>query len=242
MALVFEYVKDLYTGAQPQICHEPNSSIYNYFIREERALDTHSGHVLGQYDSIAFIDEERHLTTKSVDRIGIKNFPGIGGIGFYRDAYSDDSRVVAPIHIQTRQLSAPVLQAITVEDNMLHIIIAPPDDITYDCYRVVVRQDAFAFEYIVYKTDYRVDPPTVTGTYQCYCIGYDESTGVVSEPSNEVELVVTVGNPDWKPYIPSIGDIERRVATIEDEIQNYPDEEIHEAIAAVLGGANNEAN
>lgn len=242
MALIFEYEKDLVTGAQPQICHEPNSSIYNYFIREERALDTHSEHVFGQYDNITFVDEERHLTTRAVDRIGIKNFPGIGGIGFYRDVYSDESHAVVPIHVSVQRLNAPVLKSVTVEDNMLHIIIAPPDDITYDCYRVVVRQDAFAFEYIVYKIDYRVDLPTVTGAYQCYCIGYDESTGVVSEPSNEVELILENGNPDWKPYIPSIGDIERRVATIEDEIQNYPDEEIHGAIAAVLGGANNEAN
>ena len=242
MSLIFEYEKDLDTGIQPQICHEPNSSIYNYFIREERALDTHSEHAFGQYDNVTFVDEERHLTTKAVDRIGVKNFPGIGGIGFYRDAYSDDSRVVAPIHVQTRQLSAPVLQSITVADNMLHIIIAPPDDITYDCYRVVVRQDAFAFEYIVYKTDYRVDLPTVTGAYQCYCIGYDESTGIVSEPSNEVELILENGNPDWKPYIPSIGDIERRVAYLESDTRSYPDEEIHKAIAAVLGGDNNEAN
>lgn len=242
MALIFEYEKDLVTGAQPQICHEPNSSIYNYFIREERALDTHSEHAFGQYDKVTFVDEERHLTTKAVDRIGVVNFPGIGGIGFYRDAYSDYSRVVAPIHVAAQRLSAPVLQSVTVEDNRLHIIIAPPDNVAYNCYRVVVRQGAFAFEYVVYKTDYPVDLPTVRGSYTCYCIGYDESTGAVSEPSNEVELVVTTGNPDWKPYIPSIGDIEQRVSTLEDEIKDYPDEEIHEAIAAVLGGDNNEAN
>ena len=242
MPLRFEYVRDLETGEQPYICHEPNSVIYNYFIREERALDTHSEHAFGQYDNVTFVDEERHLTTKAVDRIGVVNFPGIGGIGFYRDAYSDDSRVVAPIHVAAQHLRAPVLQSVTVEDNRLHIVIAPPDNIAYNCYRVIVRQDAFAFEYVVYKTDYHVDLPTVTGAYQCYCIGYDESTGVVSEPSNEVELVLETGNPDWKPYIPSIGDIERRVTYLESDTRSYPDEEIHEAIAAVLGGANNEAN
>lgn len=242
MALVFEYEKDLDTGAQPQICHEPDSIIYNYFIREERALDTHSEHTFGQYDNITFVDEARHLTTKAVDRIGVVNFPGIGGIGFYRDAYSDDSRVVAPIHVAVQRLSAPVLQSVTVEDGKLRIIITPPSNVNYNVYRLVARMDNLAVEYITYKTEYLVDLPPVKGAYTCYCIGYDESTGAVSDPSNEVELVITPGNPDWKPYIPSIGDIEQRVSTIENEIKDYPDYEVHEAIAAVLGGADNETN
>lgn len=242
MALVFEYEKDLDTGAQPQICHEPDSIIYNYFIREERALDTHSEHAFGQYDNVTFVDEERHLTTKAVDRIGIVNFPGIGGIGFYRDAYSDDSRVVAPIHVTAQHLSAPVLQSVTVEEDKLRIVITPPSNVNYNVYRLVARMDNLAVEYITYKTEYRVDLPTVKGAYTCYCIGYDESTGAVSDPSNEVELVITTGNPDWKPYIPSIGNIEQRVSTLENEVKDYPDEEVHEAIAAVLGGANNETN
>lgn len=242
MSLIFEHEKDLDTGTQPQICHEPDSIIYNYFIREERALDTHSEHAFGRYDAITFANEERHLTTKAVDRIGVINFPGIGGIGFYKDAYSDDSRVIAPIHAEVNRHGAPILQSIAVEEGQLHIIIQPPSNIEYTCYRVIVRQEAFAFEYIVYKTDYLADLPTVIGTYQCYCIGYDENTGDISEDSNILSLTITEGNPDWKPYIPSIGDIERRVTTIEAEIQNYPDDEIHSDIAEILGGDNIETN
>lgn len=243
MSLRFEYVRDLETGEQPYICHEPNSVIYNYFIRNEKALDTHAIVPYGLYDNdIVFANEERHLTTKAVDRIGIKNFPGIGGIGFYRDAYSDDSRVIAPIHAEVNRHGAPILQSIAVEEGQLHIVIQPPSNIEYTCYRVIVRQEAFAFEYIVYKTDYLADLPTVIGTYQCYCIGYDENTGDISEDSNILSLTITEGNPDWKPYIPSIGDIERRVTAIEAEIQNYPDEEIHNDIAEILGGDNIETN
>ena len=64
---------------------------------------------------------------------------------------------------------------------------------------MVVRQNAFAFEYITYKTDYMVDLPTVKGDYIVYCIGYDEEMGTVSEDSNELPLTILSGTDTWKP-------------------------------------------
>jgi hypothetical protein len=242
MSLVFEYEKDLSTGQQPYICHEPDSTIYNYYINNNRALDTHVKNTYGIYSDIVFADEERHLTTKAVDRIGIKNFPGIGGIGFYRDLYSDESHAVVPIHVSVQRLNAPVLKSVTIENDMLHIVIMPPDNITYNVYRIIVRQGAFAFEYIIYKTDYYVDKPPVKGDYTVYCIGYDEKMGTVSEESNILTLTVENGSPDWKPDSIDTADIENRLTKIEEEIQNYPNEEISEGVSNILGGENIEIN
>lgn len=199
MALVFEYIKDLETGAQPFICHEKDSTIYNYYIDDESAMDKSATALFGWYEDITFSNEDRHLTTKAVSRIGIKNFPGIGGIGFYRDAYSDECLVVAPIHVKHDRVGVPVLETVEIADNKLHIVINPPESVDYTCYRVVVRQHAFAFEYITYKTECYVDIPTVKGDYTCYCFGYDESTGAVSESSNELVLTVTDGSETWAP-------------------------------------------
>lgn len=222
MALTFEYEKDIETGTQPFICHEPDSTLYSYYIVDESALDKSAIASGGSYDSVIFDDEDRHLTTQAVSGIGIKNFPGIGGIGFYKDLYSDNCSIAAPIHVQRNSIrdKIPVLNTVEVDGNMLHIVITPPEDLQYTCYRVVVRQEAFAFEYITYKTDCRVDIPTVQGDYKCFCIGYDETTGVVSATSNVVPLYVPYGASDWRPYITDVDELTRHIeqtdAAVED--------------------------
>lgn len=218
MALNFEYEKDLSTGAQPFISHEKDSILYNYYIVDEKALDRSASAPGGYYDNVVFENEERHLTTKAVSRIGIKNFPGIGGMGFYKDAYSDECHIVAPIHTNKSKYGAPVLTKIEVIDNKLHIVITPPGDLEYTCYRVVVKQQQFAFEYITYKADYYVDLPTVKGDYVAYCIGYDEETGVFSENSNELNLTITTGSEDWSPDSYDTSEFERRITELEDDI------------------------
>lgn len=204
MALVFEYQKTLSTGALPFICAEKDSTLYNYYMSNDTALDTHARVPYGQYDEVIFANEGRHLTTKAISKIGIKGFPGIGAVGFYKEAYSDDSHVIAPIHTERDKTNAPKLVTAEVKNDKLHIVITPPEDITYGCYRVVVRQDPFAFEYILYETDYNVDLPTVKGDYTVYCIGYDEDNNVVSEDSNILTLNIEAGTDTWEPVPPNI--------------------------------------
>lgn len=219
MPLQFEYDIELDTGTQPFICHEEDSSIYNYYIDDElAAIDTSSSIHEGHYESVAFSNPDRHLTTRAVDRIGIKNFPGIGAIGFYKDAYSDESRIVAPILIEGKRYDAPTITTAEIVDDKLHIVIQPAKDIQYTCYRVIVRQQQFAFEYITYKTECFVDKPTVKGDYIVYCIGYDENNGTVSEDSNDVALTVLDGTDDWKPYITELDYITEELEDHEERI------------------------
>lgn len=211
------------TGSQPFISHEPDSVIYNYFVDNEMALDKNGTSNFGDYSDITFDNEARHLTSKAVTRIGIKNFPGIGGMGYYKDAYSDDCGIIVPIHVRRQTLGKPMLQKIEIVGDKLHIVIAPPENMEYDCYRVVVRQDYFAFEYITYKTEAFVDVPTVMGEYNAYCFGYDESTGVISEYSNELPLLVESGSDSWAPYFETIHDIEQRVTKLETTVKDVSD-------------------
>lgn len=219
MALNFEYEKDLETGAQPYIAYEPDSTLYNYFVDSERAMDRNTFVEQGVYDGVEFTDLQRHLTTRAVSRIGIKHFPGIGAIGFYKDAYSFDNRIVAPIHSRTSYYKAPTLVKAEVLDGKLHVVIEPPDDITYNCYRIVARQGAFAFEYITYKLDYSVDLPTVRGSYSVYCIGYDEDNGSVSEDSNELTLEVPVGTSTWSPLLDETSVLQTDLSVLREKIE-----------------------
>lgn len=223
MSLVIEYEKDLNTGVQPFISHERTSVLYNYYIDGEMAKDTSAAAAFGHYDNVSFSNEERHLTTQSVSRIGIKNFPGIGGIGFYRDAYSDSGRILAPIHHTQERYEAPQLTTVEIVGNQLHIVITPTEKVNYNCYRVVCRQDAFAVEYITYKEDIYVQKPPVKGNYSCYCIGYDEGMGTVSEDSNELQLVVVTGRDTWKPDIVDITELERQIAALDEKVGDIGD-------------------
>lgn len=216
MALTFEYEKDIETGTTPFICHEPDSTLYNYYIVDARAMDKTAIVAGGMYDDVVFDNEDRSLTTQAVSGIGFKNFPGIGAIGFYKDLYSDSCFIAAPVHVKRDKIKAPVLNSVTLEGDSLHIIITPDGDTSYTCYRVVVRQNAFAFEYITYKTDCLVDVPTVKGEYTCYCIGYDEAFDNVSGRSNEVTLVVTDGTDTWAPVSPQ--GLESRISILEDSV------------------------
>lgn len=244
MALLFEYEKDIQTGEQPYISAEPDSTLYNYFVDNEMAKDRNAFAPLGQYDDVQFENEDRSLTTKAVSKIGIKNFPGIGGLGFYKDAYSDDSRIVAPIHAERRLYAAPRLVSATLVDKQVHIVITPPASLKYLCYRIVFRQGFFALEHITYKPDCLVDVPSFKGDYRVYVIGYDEDNGTVSEESNELTLTIVDGANSWIPESPDISDIsdiKNRVEAIEEEIKNYPDDEIHIAIAEVISNPDPEA-
>lgn len=223
MSLIFEYEKELEVGEQPFLSHEPNSVIYTYFIDGEIALDKYGMADLGNYENITFDDEKRSITTKAVTKIGVKNFPGIGGMGFYKDAYQDECRIIAPIHIKRDNMDAPVLIKAEIENGLFHIVINPPEDLPYTCYRVIAKQGHFAFEYITYKLDYFVDIPTVKGEYIVYCIGYDEANGVVSEYSNELTLTVTTGTDDWAPYYETVADIQQRVTKLETTVKDVSD-------------------
>lgn len=234
MALTFEYVKELDTGLYPHIAHEADSTIYNYFVDGEQAKDKSAVAALGHYDNIAFGNEDRTLTTKVVSSIGIKNFPGIGAIGFYKDAYLNGGHIVAPVRQVVQKHDAPELVSVNVEGDKLHIVITQPTSLNYTCFKVIVRQGDFAFEYTLYKLDALVDLPTVKGTYTVYCIGYDENMGTVSEDSNILPLTIDTGTETWIPSYEIPVDVNARLAAIETEIKNYPDEEITQSIAEVI--------
>lgn len=235
MSLVFEYEKALPTGRQAFISHEEDSTLYNYFVDGELSFDKNTVSAEGIYTNVAFTGESsRHLTTKAVERIGIKNFPGIGGMGFYKDAYSEDSRVLAPILTDRHTFDAPTLQAATINNGKLHLVVAPPSGMTYTCYRVIARQGNFAFEYIIYKTNYVVDLPTVKGAYVVTCLGYNETTGAISDVSNAINLQISTGSDTWAPPATDTSALEARVEAIEIEIVNYPDTEVHDDIAEIL--------
>lgn len=198
MALVFAEELHIGSNASPFLGHEPNNALWQYGINGDSAEDASADPVLGQYDNLEWGDTEYHLTRRAVSRIGIINFPHVGAIGFYKDKYTGLSTVLAPVHVNPIRWKAPTLSC-EVADAALHVIIAPPDDVTYTCYKVIMRSGYFAYEYVTYELDTSLPLPAVIGDYIVTAIGYNENTNEYSHESNEYELHVYEGKPTWAP-------------------------------------------
>lgn len=210
MALAFEVIKNLTTEVDqnvepyyvhtPYLIHEPDNSLFQYYIKPDtnEAWDKRADVALGQYKTLSWGDLQHHLSTRAVAKIGAKQFPQIGAIGFYKDLYTSQSYILAPVHEKQETFKEPTLTA-TLSGKVVSIKITPPKNMTYTCYKIIMRSGYFAVEYVVYKTTTEVAAPLVNGTYSVTAIGYNEVSGVYSSPSNAVSITIANGKDTWEP-------------------------------------------
>lgn len=213
------------TTLQEMIGNEPDNSLYKYFLEDSNiASDQKAQIVYSNYDSLAWGEVAKHLTSQKVRRIGIKTFPQVGAIGFFTLLNEERSKILAPVHVKSKKYTAPSI-VVTELDTTLQIVISPPIDygaddnddifsdgndifddgdggtinskIKYVCHRVILRLNQFAHEYITYENVIEVPKPITTGTYDIYCVGYIHEGEAVSEDSNHVYLDIVGTQEDW---------------------------------------------
>jgi hypothetical protein len=199
MALTFATEIALESSTFPFLGHEPNNNFYNYYINNKhRASDKVSVPSLGTYGALTWGTELHHMTNRVVSRIGVKSFPHIGAMGFYKDRYTGIAWILIPIHVEQTKYTAPTL-ALTVGTSSIAVTVTPPNDITYTCYKIIQRCEYFANEYVVYETSTEIPLPDVIGDYDVWAIGYNETTGICSLDSNIIEVSITSGKSNWSP-------------------------------------------
>lgn len=200
MALLFDNEITLAAGEMPFLGHEMNNDLVQYTrnILSRMECDQDAQPLNGYYTSLEWGGVQHRLSVRGVARIGVKNFPHIGAYGFYKDLYSGQSYVLIPIHKGVAQFDPPVL-SVTPNDTVLDITVTPPADVTYTCYKVVLRNNFFAYEYVIYDRITQIPAPAVIGDYIIYAIGYNEDEGICSSDSNIVYYTQTTGQPTWEP-------------------------------------------
>lgn len=207
MALTFERVINLTLEspelgyvAQPYMAQEHKGQLFDYFITPATSLATDADAVIemSDYENIQWGGLAHHLTVRAVSKIGIKQFPKVGAIGFYTNKYTNKSTILAPVQVDQKTFNPPSISA-SFGNGQVHVTIIPPEDITYTVYRLIFRQEYFADERIVYLRDVYLTPPLVRGNYSVTCIGYNEDTGVVSSESNVVTITIPTGMDEWLP-------------------------------------------
>ena len=207
MALKFEYIYDLSDiSIEPDvvskgyITNEPSGALLNYIMynKDEAAEKVCDIDGAVDYKNINFDTMTHRLAIAPVDRIGIKSFPTIGSYGFYKDKYSGITKIVAPINRKRDLFAAPSL-SFKEENNRWYFSITNPDTVEYNCFRILLVNGDFAYEYITYDLEFDCEIPPVKGLYRIYCMGYKNETEYVSDISNVFEKTVTEGRDSFGP-------------------------------------------
>ena len=168
----------LYTDSSTELSNvcignEPDNTITKFFIEAQRQGNSYGAVTLSNYDNVSWERSNGLMTSHNVTAIGIKTFPQIGAIGFYRLRYEPRSLILAPIYTKDKRYDAPVV-AVEMLTTSIKVTLSNPGSVTYDCYRIVVRNGYFAEEYVTYESEVEVPMPTVGGIYAVSAFGYIE--------------------------------------------------------------------
>ncbi len=154
-----------------------------------------------EYDEVVWNAPGQRICGNRIERLGVKAFPAVGSIAFYKLMHRKITRIVAPVNRKKSKNEAPTLEAVANQDGTVTFTIIPPEKPEYSCYRIVMEYDIYSEEYVTYDLELTVPAPRVSGEYLCRAIGYGDEGQMLSKDSNVVALTLT-GRSDVfeRPY------------------------------------------
>ena len=182
------------------------------------------------YDEVQWNTPGQRIAGNRLERLGVKTFPDVGAIAFYKIAFRDISRIVAPVNPKNEKTDAPKLSAVQNSDGTITFTITPPEKTEYRCYRLVIMDGAFSVDHISYDLTFAVDPPIVSGTYDCFCIGFPDEGQYCSKDSNVIRLSITGKESTYEEPYYSKDDLDALKIRLAD---TYSKKEIDDALAAL---------
>lgn len=202
---------------QLTIIHESeDGEIVQYYIDSEGIPADKNSHAIGVYNKysnqyeyfdypeLKWNSQKRRITTRKADRLGVKAFPGVGACAFYKIAYQVLSKVVIPVNNRQKLYPHPT-QVVTVTGNTMHFVFTDPEDVTYQCYRVVLRCGEYAEEHITYEHELDCMLPQMNGEYEATVQGYISEGEEVSEISPEYTFTVNIPGQSTNPPTTTAG-------------------------------------
>lgn len=159
------------------------------------------------YDEIQWSLPKSRITRQRIDRLGVKAFPDVGAIAFYKLMYRNRCKILAPVNPKWSQdrVTSPQIRATLGEGNrsVTFTIIDPDDEnIKFSCYRINMVLDYHQLEYVTYEKEVTIDYVPVDGLYSCYCIGYVNEGEICSKDSNVLELQMIGRYSTWPIVTP----------------------------------------
>lgn len=178
-----------------EIANEPSNDIHQFYVLDTRTADKAAHIDLSNYSVLEWDRPQNSVTKSQVQRIGTKSFPHIGAMSFYKLLSDDRSFILAPVFMEKDRYTRPGFTA-TQTATQVTFTMTMPEDITYMCWRVIMVCDDTAFEYVTYEDTLTVDNPYISGTYDCYCVGYVGEGQAISDDSAHVYLTIIGSGED----------------------------------------------
>lgn len=178
--------------------NEPNNELVQYYIYNNVAEDKATNLVYNNYTEAKWGNRKKRLTARNVSKLGVKAFPGTGAIAFFKYMYNGRSMILCPVNNNKTKFTSPILSMRNDTDSIT-FTITPPKDITYECYRIILEHEQFAYEYVTYELSLTIPKPDVKGNYNVYCIGYENEGEAISFDSNIISYKVYTGKETFEP-------------------------------------------
>lgn len=187
-------VEPMYVGSL-MIANEPDNSINQFYIYNDRASDKGAVVDNSNYTKLEWSGPNVNITSDEVARIGVKSFPRIGAMAFYTLLAEERSKILTPVFVKKTRYTRPSFTYTQANGKITFTMTTPPD-ITYVAWRIVMRNGYQAFEYISYDDTITIDEPYIPGEYETYVIGYAGEGEAVSDDSNKYIITVTTQGID----------------------------------------------
>ena len=224
MALIIEKVIDLTAYdhnpepkvvSQLSIIHESSDGeLVQYYIDPENETEGDKNtFAIGVYDKdtqtysytdypdVVWGDPDQRICGNRIERLGVKAFPDVGAIAFYKLMHRNITRIVAPVNKKGQKNTAPTFAATVNSDGTISCVITPPEEPEYACYRIVMQCGIYAEDKITYDLEVTLDPPRISGEYKIFAIGYGKEGQLLSKDSNVVTLQLTGKSTSFqRPY------------------------------------------
>lgn len=158
-----------------------------------------------EYPDVQFNKQKSRITRQKIDRIGLKAFPNVGSIAFYKLAHRNISQILAPVNYNVEKQKYPILRAEVSENkrSVTFYFTDPVDpqtgktSIDYNAYRVCLVLDYHQIDVITYDKEVVVSDIPMSGTYLCYVIGYIDEGEICSTLSNVLEIELKGIYTEW---------------------------------------------
>lgn len=136
------------------------------------------------YDEVVWNEPGQRICGNRIERLGVKAFPAVGAIAFYKLMHRNITRIVAPVNRKGQKNEAPTLEAVVNGDGTVTFTIIPPENPKYACYRIVAQSGIYAEDIVTYDLEVTWGPPRISGEYKCFAIGYGQEGQLLSRDSN----------------------------------------------------------
>ena len=114
-----------YIQPRNQTQGDKNTYAIGVFDKETRSYSYHD------YPELEWAEPGQRICGNRIERLGVKAFPAIGAIAFYKLAHRKITRIVAPVNRKGNKQEAPTLDAVVNLDGTVTFTITPPEKPKY---------------------------------------------------------------------------------------------------------------